>query len=100
PYQVTDTIFRRKESEATVINSRLFTRLVPDSIVTRWFGKDNKPRFYAVGKIRVPKEETYLFVKAMAKDRHVLYILCFDKDDHFAAARPIIYWDAESGNGG
>src|ERR1700754_662462 len=69
PWQVTDTIFRRKEAEATVINNGLFTRLVPDTVITRWFGKEARPRLYAVGKVKVPKQETYLFVKGIAKDR-------------------------------
>jgi hypothetical protein len=100
PYQVTDTIFHRKESESTLISAKLFTRLVPDSILTHYFGKELKPRLYAVGRIKVPKEETYLFVKAMAKDRRVLYVLCFDKEDRFAAARPVIYQDNEPAGAG
>ncbi|HEY4291127.1 MAG TPA: hypothetical protein VGN00_28695 [Puia sp.] len=96
PYQVTDTIFRHKEPEASAINNKLFTRLVPDTVLTRWFGKDGHPRLYAIGKVKVPKQETYLFVKGTTKDRRVLYILCFDKKDRFSAARPILYSDNES----
>ncbi|MBS1664050.1 MAG: hypothetical protein JST68_23595 [Bacteroidetes bacterium] len=94
PFQVTDTIFKHKDS---VINPQLFTRLVPDTILSRWFGKGAKPRLYAVGKVKVPKQETYLFVKGLAKDRRVLYIICFDKKDRFSTARPILYSDNEPG---
>jgi hypothetical protein len=100
PYQVTDTIFRHKEPETATINNKLFTRLIPDTILTRWFGKEGHPRLYAIGKVKVPKLETYLFVKGMTKDRRVLYILCFDKKDRFSAARPILYSDNESGLSG
>ncbi|HXO74160.1 MAG TPA: hypothetical protein VN824_02995, partial [Puia sp.] len=96
PYQVTDTIFRHKEPETSTINNKLFTRLVPDTVLTRWFGKDAHPHLYAIGKVKVPKQETYLFVKGTTKDRRVLYILCFDKKDRFSAARPILYSDNES----
>ncbi|HEY6900272.1 MAG TPA: hypothetical protein VI233_06505 [Puia sp.] len=94
PYQVTDTVFKHKDS---VINPQLFNRLVPDTILTRWFGKTGKPRLYAVGKVKVPKQETYLFVKGITRDRRILYVLCFDKKDHFSTARPILYSDNEPG---
>ena len=97
PYQVTDTILKRKEPEAAVINSKLFARFTPDSIVTHLFGKDQHPHFFAIGKISVPKAENYLFVKATTSQRRALYVLCFDKENHFAAARPILYSDNEPG---
>jgi len=93
PYAVTDTILRRAEPEAEAINYKLFTRLLPDSLLSRYFGKEGKPHLYAVGKIKVPKEETYLFVKCVSKDRRILYILCFDRKDHFSVARPVLYSD-------
>ncbi|MES1160829.1 MAG: hypothetical protein ABUM51_08730, partial [Bacteroidota bacterium] len=43
PYQVTDTVLRRKETETSVINYKIFTRLVPDSVLTKYFGKEAKP---------------------------------------------------------
>jgi hypothetical protein len=100
PYEVTDTILRRKDPDASLINYKLFTRLVPDSILTRLFGKEQHPRLYAIGSVRVPDAESYLFVKGVAKDRRALYILCFDKKNHFAAARPILYADNETGVSG
>ena len=100
PYQVTDTLLRRKEPETSIIHYKLFTRLIPDTVLTRYFGKENKPRLYAIGKIKVPDNETYLFIKATTKDRKALYILCFDKKNRFAVARPILYSDNEPGISG
>jgi hypothetical protein len=100
PYQVTDTLLRRKEPETSIIHYKLFTRLIPDTVLTRYFGKENKPRLYAIGKIKVPDNETYLFVKATTKERKALYILCFDKKNRFAVARPILYSDNEPGISG
>jgi hypothetical protein len=93
PYAVTDTILRRAEPETEAISYKLFTRLLPDSLLTRYFGKDGKPHLYAIGKIKVPKEETYLFVKSVSKDRRILYILCFDRKDRFSVGRPVLYSD-------
>jgi hypothetical protein len=100
PYGVTDTILRRKEPETAVINYSLFTRLIPDSILFHLFGKTVHPHLYAMGKIKVPDAESYLFVKATTKDRRAMYMLCFDKKDHFAAARPVLYSDESDVRGG
>lgn len=97
PYGVTDTILRRKEPETEVINYRLFTRFVPDSVLTRLFGKDAHPRLYAIGRVSVPDAESYVFIKGTLKDRRALYLVCFDKKNRFAAARPILYSDNEPG---
>jgi hypothetical protein len=97
PYAVTDTILRRKEPEAASINYKLFTRLVPDSLLTRYFGPAGRPRLYAIGKIKVPKAETYVFVKGVSSGRRMLYILCFDRRDHYSAARPVLYSDNSAG---
>jgi hypothetical protein len=91
PYQVTDTILKRKEPETALINYNLFTRLVPDTILTRLFGNSQHPHLYAIGKVRVTHGETYLFIKGTSKDRRAVYILCFDKRNRFAAARPVLY---------
>jgi len=100
PWQASDTILRRKDGDSTLINYNLFTRFVPDTVLSRYFGKESRPRLHAAGRIRVPEKETYLFVKAAAGSRRVLYILCFDKKNKFAAARPAIYSDNESGVSG
>jgi hypothetical protein len=96
PYAVTDTILRRKDPEAASINYKLFTRLLPDSLLTRYYGA-TRPRLYAVGKITVPKGETYVFVKCVSSGRRMLYIFCFDRKDHYSAARPVLYSDNSSG---
>jgi len=100
PYQVTDTILKRKEPEASVINGRLFARFVPDSVTGKLFGKEGHPHLYAIGKVGVPDAEKYVFVKATAGNRRALFLLVFDKKDHFAAARPVIYTDNEIGVSG
>jgi hypothetical protein len=93
PYQVTDTILRRKEAEGAVISYKVFTQLVPDSVLTKYFGKELKPKLYAIG-------ESYLFIKATTPSRKVLYIVCFSRQNKFAAARPVLYSDNEPGISG
>ncbi len=83
PYEVTDTILRRKEAETAAINYSCSPASYPIRSSHGLFGQEKHPRLYAIGKIRVPDAESYLFVKGTTKDRRVLYILCFDKKDHF-----------------
>ncbi|HTR29216.1 MAG TPA: hypothetical protein VMH27_08095 [Puia sp.] len=97
PYAVTDTILRRKEPETGSINYKLFTRLLPDSLITRYFEKTAKPRLYAIGKIKVPKAETYVFVKCVTSGRRMLYLLCFDRKDRYSASRPVLYSENTAG---
>ena len=97
PYAVTDTILRRKEPDAASINYKLFTRLLPDSLLTRYFGATTKPRLYAIGKIQAPKAETYLFVKCVSTGRRMLYLICFDRKDKYSASRPLLYADNSPG---
>jgi hypothetical protein len=96
PYDVTDTILRRKEPETAVIHYNLFARLLPDTLLPRYFGKNLKPHLYAVGKIKVPGAESYLFVKGVTSNRRILFVVVFDGKDHFSAARPVIYSDNEA----
>jgi hypothetical protein len=100
PYQVTDTVLRRKEADKSVISYKVFTQLVPDSVVTKYFGKEVKPRLYTVGKVSVPKAESYLFVKAATASRKALFVVVFTRDNRFSAARPVLYSDNESGVSG
>ncbi|MDP4217768.1 MAG: hypothetical protein Q8927_16320, partial [Bacteroidota bacterium] len=100
PYEVGDTLLRRKEDPASLIHNAIFSRLVPDSVLARYFNKESRPKLYAIGKVQVPGHETYLFVKASAPSRKALFILCFSKKEEFAAARPILYSDNEGGASG
>ncbi|HMH21018.1 MAG TPA: hypothetical protein VK563_04555 [Puia sp.] len=97
PWAAGDTLLRHKESDSIAINYKLFLRFVPDSVLSRYFGREGRPRLYAAGRIGVPEHETYLLVKALAPSRKALLILCFDKKNKFSAARPVIYLDNESG---
>lgn len=63
-YQVGDTLLDKKEKDSLLISYKIFTQFVPDTVLTKVFGKGNKPRIWALGKAPVSKAETYLLVKA------------------------------------
>jgi hypothetical protein len=93
PYSFSDTVLQKKERDSLLINYKIFTQFVPDSILGKVFGKNVKPKIYPMGKIEVPKAETYLFVKTVSGDKRVAFILSFDKKQHFIAAMPALHLD-------
>lgn len=94
PYQFSDSVLKHHAKDSLITN-KTFLRFIPDSVLTARFGKTVKPRIYAVGTVPVKKGETYLFVKAISPAKRTLYVLCFNKENKFTAAIPIINVDGE-----
>jgi hypothetical protein len=94
PYQFSDTILKH-HSKDSLITQKTFLRFVPDTVLSARFGKTIKPKIYAIGSVPVKKNETYLFIKAISPSRKILYVLCFDKENKFTAAMPLINVDGE-----
>lgn len=91
PYQFADTSLLKKEKDSLLINYKIFTQFVPDSILASVFGKSTKPKIYAMS--RAKGDYVYLFAKAIAGSKHVAYVLGFDKHDEFLAAMPALEVD-------
>jgi hypothetical protein len=86
PYAAGDTLLTRKEKDSFLISYKIFTQFVPDSVLTKMYGKNSKPKIYALGKTNVPGAETYLLVKTVGGDKRALLLLGLDKDQQFRAA--------------
>jgi hypothetical protein len=96
PFQLTDDSLTENETDTDAISYHTFTQFVPDTVLTKYFGKTGKPKLYAIGKAKVPKQESYLFVKAISANRRIGYVLCFDKADKFVVSKPLIISDNHS----
>ena len=92
-YQITDSIFSQKEKDSLLISYKVFTQFVPDSTMSKMYGKGMKPKIYPLGKVEVPGAETYLFVKTVANDKKAVFILSFDNKKQFIAAMPALQPD-------
>ncbi|MGQ0739462.1 MAG: hypothetical protein ACT4OJ_10410 [Bacteroidota bacterium] len=92
PFQYADSSLQKtkKENDSLFISYKVFAQLVPDSFLTKLYGKGAKPKIYAMGKAAVPKAETYLFVKAVHAGKRSVLILAFDKKQQFAGAMPAL----------
>jgi hypothetical protein len=89
-YQVTDTIFQKKEKDSLLISNKVFSQFIPDSILSKVYGKGVKPKIYALGKIEIPKAETYLLVKAITKDIKTIFLLAFSDKKKFLTGMPAL----------
>lgn len=86
PYQYADTSLLKKEKDSLLISYKNFTRFIPDTVLSKLYGKGTKPKIYALGRTEVPKAGTYLFVKTVNGEKRLLFILSMDRQQQFAAA--------------
>lgn len=93
-YEIADSLLTRKEKDSLLIGYKIFTRFVPDTVLSKTFGKNVKPKIYLMKRVEGERQETYLFAKAMLADKKVVYVLCFDNDKKFMAAMPLLKEDA------
>lgn len=95
PFEVNDTTLNKKEKDSLLIANKIFAQFVPDSVMTKVFGKNGKPKIYA-GKRINENEVNYLFAKAISADKRTLLVLCFDKKNQFKAFLPLLVQDANA----
>ncbi|MBK6992460.1 MAG: hypothetical protein IPH34_11795 [Chitinophagaceae bacterium] len=98
PLQFTDTslLKTKKENDSLLISLKNFNQFVPDSVLQEVYAKGAKPKIYVLGKISVPKAETYLFVKTITNDKKAVFVLGFDKEQQFIAGMPVLRPDLKS----
>lgn len=97
PFLVQDTILGNKNLDSVPVSAKLVHQYVPDSVFAGNFPKGNKTKFHALGRVRVPEKETYLFLKASGGGHETVYLLCFDGKPRFRAATALLPLNAVSG---
>ena len=95
-YEIADSILLRKEPDSLLISYKIFTQFIPDSILSKVFGKNVKPKIFMLKRVAVEKAETYLFAKAVNAEKKLIYILCFDKENNFTGAMPLLKDDGKA----
>ncbi len=93
PVYLADSSFTKKDNDSVIISSKAFARFVPDTLLSRHFGKGLHPKLYPEGKVSVKNQETYLFVKAAAPGKKSIFVLVFDKDKKFVVGMPLVTSD-------
>ena len=96
PIQFQQKDLLQKESDSFYIKSKVVSQFIPDSIFKN-LGKTKDIKFYRKGRYKAEDtEETYLFLTAEKKGMKMVYILCFDKDNIFKAAMPMVEKSTDS----
>lgn len=97
PFQYADSSLQKqkKENDSVMINYGILTQFVPDSVFTKIYGKNAKPKVYAMGKAIGPNKEIYLVVKTVLPNKKAVYVLGFHKSEEFAAALPALRPDQD-----
>lgn len=90
PVVIRDTSLSARVSDSLRIGNKIFSQFVPDSVLTAVFGKQAKPLLYPIGKAREKGKETYLFLRAVAGKRRAALLICFDKENNYLNAMPIV----------
>lgn len=85
-YTYADSHLVKKEKDSLLISYKIFTQFVPDSVLSKVYGKSGKPKIYAMGKAEVGDMLSYLFVKTVSSDKRALFIVCFDRKQRFVDA--------------
>jgi len=95
PLAFADSVLSKKVIDSP-ITSTIFRQFISDTLIQKNFGKSTKPRLFAAGKLVVKKGETYLFIKALAPAKKILYVVCFDKEGKYQTGMPLLVRDDDS----
>lgn len=98
PFQFADTNFQatHKENDSLLISQKIFKEFVPDSVLKKSYTKNQKIKIYVIGKVAIPKAETYLFIKILTSDKNAVFILVFDNEEKFMTAMPVLKPDSKT----
>jgi len=89
PITISDSVLTKKNPDSLLIAAPVFTSFIPDSVLSKDFGK-GKTKIYPLGKAKEKGKETYLFVKVVQGQKRVAYVICFDKKNKYLTALPLI----------
>lgn len=95
PVVIEDTALLAKTSDSLLIKLKILNQFIPDSFLVKDFGKSSNAKIYPIGKTKEKDRETYLFLKAVGAQKRVAYIACFNNDNQFVKAMPIVKTDPE-----
>lgn len=90
--------FKKKESDSFFIKNSVVSQFLPDSIFKPAFPKTKDVLFYRKARYKAEESgETYLFLMAEKKDKKNIYLLCFDANNEFKAAMPLVEKNSNPG---
>jgi hypothetical protein len=95
PFSISDSGLAKLKTDSSYISYKLLAQFVGDSVLTKQFGKNTKPKIYPLARVSQKKGETYLFLETVAPAKRSAYLLAFDKDENYKAILPLIINDGD-----
>lgn len=89
-----DSLIFKKIKDTSAISYKSIIKFVPDSILSKIFGKGLKPNSYPLGRMADDNKTNYLLLKAMAGETKAFLLFCFDKNEKFVTAINLLKPDA------
>lgn len=88
PFYYADSSLRKtgKENDSLLISYKVFTGVVNDTVLSKIYGKEARPKIYTMGRTTGLNGEIYLLVKTEHTGKKAVIILGFDKENNYAAA--------------
>jgi len=93
-FQLSDTLFLKNKDTAS-IRGASFSTLLPDSTLSKIFGKGVRVKNIPLWKIETPQGEHYFIVKTQSSRKKAAFLLIFDKDNQFNASFPFLIPDSD-----
>lgn len=95
PYEIADTSVVKKKTDTLLISRSVFSNLIPDTVLSKVFGKNEKPKIYPAGRF-TGDDDTYLLVKALSPGHEAIILICFDKKNNFIAGMTALLRDEKA----
>ena len=93
-FQLSDTLFL-KNKDTSSIKGTSFSDLLPDSTLSKIFGKGVRVKNVPLWKIETPEGGHYFIVKTQSPRKKAAFLLIFDKDNQFTASFPFLIPDTD-----
>lgn len=90
PVSLPDSVLTKKIGDSLRVSYAVLKAVLPDSIGKQIAGITRKTTFHALGKVQVPKAESYVLLRASSPSSRFLLLLAFDNKYQFVAAMPVL----------
>lgn len=96
PLAFPDTLLRKNDNDSLLMGKANFLLFFPDTALKRVFGKiTGFPKLYALGRLPVKEEETYLFMKAVRGKKRALFVFVIDKNKKYTVSMHLLVDDED-----
>ncbi|NML21039.1 hypothetical protein HHL16_09155 [Pseudoflavitalea sp. G-6-1-2] len=90
PFRMDDTTLLKKSTDSSQVGLKIFKQFIPDSILSKEFSSLTNLHLYSLARAQEKDKEKYLFMKAVAGNKRVCYLICFSNDNKYLRAMPIV----------